>query len=100
MGDPKQEFWLAENLAATGCRLGIGVGALLDFVAGQMPRAPGPIRRAHLEWAYRLAIEPRRLWRRYVVECSTFLVRVAVQWWSGVRVPDSESHQEGRYGSR
>lgn len=100
MGDPKQEFWLAENLAATGCRLGIGVGALLDFVAGQVPRAPGTIRRAHLEWAYRLAIEPRRLWRRYVVECSTFLVRVAVQWWSGVRVPDSESHQEGRYGSR
>ena len=91
MGDPKQEFWLADNLAATGCRLGFGVGALLDFVAGEVPRASQTIRRAHLEWAYRLAIEPRRLWRRYVVGCSAFLGRIAVQWWSGVRVPNSVS---------
>jgi len=89
MGDPKQGYWLADNLEATGCRLGFGVGALLDFMAGEIPRAPERIRRLRLEWAYRLALEPQRLWRRYVVECSTFLARVAGRWWSGVRVPNS-----------
>ena len=40
MGNPKQELFLHEHLAATGCRLGIGVGALFDFLAGDVPRAP------------------------------------------------------------
>jgi alpha-1,3-mannosyltransferase len=86
MGNPKQELWLMENLSATGCRLGFGVGALFDFLAGEIPRAPTWIRSARLEWAYRLSREPRRLWRRYLIGNPKFATRAIGQWWSGARV--------------
>jgi alpha-1,3-mannosyltransferase len=86
MGNPKQEFWLIDNLAATGCRLGLGVGALFDFLAGEVPRAPAWIRSVRFEWAYRLGQEPRRLWRRYLIGNAMFMARIVGQWWSGVRV--------------
>ncbi len=63
MGFPRQEFWLAEYLAQTGCGVGIGVGGSLDVISGTVQRAPDRWRRAHLEWLYRLLKEPRR-WRR------------------------------------
>lgn len=44
----------------------VGVGAAFDFHAGLVPQAPGWLQEAGLEWAYRLAHEPRRLWRRYL----------------------------------
>jgi alpha-1,3-mannosyltransferase len=82
-GNPRQELWLADNLTATGCRLGFAVGALLDFVAGQSRRAPAWVRSARLEWIHRLSHEPRRLWRRYLVGNPLFLLRVLGQWLSG-----------------
>lgn len=63
LGSPRQEFWLAENLAATGCGAGIGVGGSFDVIGGRIERAPSLVRRLRLEWLYRLAKEPRR-WRR------------------------------------
>ena len=66
MGNPQQEQWLDDNLAATGCRLGFGVGGLFDFLAGSVPRAPAWVQAARLEWSFRLLQEPRRLWRRYL----------------------------------
>jgi N-acetylglucosaminyldiphosphoundecaprenol N-acetyl-beta-D-mannosaminyltransferase len=63
MGSPRQEFWLAEHLAATGCGAGIGVGGSLDVISGRVTRAPDLARRFNLEWLYRLVTEPRR-WRR------------------------------------
>jgi len=63
LGSPKQELWLTQHLAATGCGAGIGVGGSFDVYAGNVLRAPALVRRAGLEWAYRLAKEPRR-WRR------------------------------------
>ena len=63
LGSPKQEVWLERNLAATGCGVGVGIGGSLDVYAGNVARAPAIFRRAGLEWAYRLAKEPRR-WRR------------------------------------
>ena len=63
LGSPKQEKWLAHHLAATGCGAGIGIGGALDVRAGNVARAPAFFQRAGLEWAYRLAKEPRR-WRR------------------------------------
>jgi N-acetylglucosaminyldiphosphoundecaprenol N-acetyl-beta-D-mannosaminyltransferase len=63
MGFPKQELWMQQYLAATGCGAGIGVGGSLDVYAGNVVRAPGFFRRTGLEWAYRLGKEPRR-WRR------------------------------------
>ena len=86
MGNPMQEMWLAENLEATGCRLGFGVGALFDFLAGDVSRAPPWVRAARLEWLYRLLREPGRLWRRYLLGNPVFLMRVLGQWWSGARV--------------
>ena len=75
-GNPAQELWIAENLEKTGCRLGSGVGALFDFTSGAMPRAPEWVRRCRAEWAYRLSMEPGRLWRRYLVGNATFLYRL------------------------
>lgn len=86
MGNPLQELWLAEHLQATGCRLGIGVGALFDFLSGDVARAPLWVREARLEWVYRLLLEPGRLWHRYLVGNPVFLMRVLGQWWSGARV--------------
>ena len=76
MGNPLQEKWLAEHLAATHARLGVGVGAFFDFAAGEVPRAPAWMNRWGIEWVFRLAQEPRRLWRRYVVGNPLFLARV------------------------
>lgn len=86
MGNPQQELWLRDNFAATGCQLGIAVGALLDFIAGEVPRANERVRAMRLEWAYRLACEPRRLWFRYIVGNPVFLMRVAAQWALAARV--------------
>ena len=63
LGFPKQEFWLAEHLAASGAAVGIGVGGSLDVLSGYKPRAPRFFRALHLEWLYRLVREPAR-WRR------------------------------------
>jgi alpha-1,3-mannosyltransferase len=86
MGNPAQEIWLAENLESTGCRLGFGVGALFDFLSGEVSRAPLWVRSARLEWLYRLLREPRRLWRRYLLGNPGFLLRIFTQWLSGARV--------------
>jgi len=63
MGSPRQEYWLAEHLRATGCGAGIGVGGSFDVLGGRVDRAPRLMRRYGLEWLYRLAKEPHR-WRR------------------------------------
>lgn len=63
MGFPRQEFWLAEHLAQTGCGAGMGVGGSFDVISGKVERAPEQWRRVGLEWLYRLLKEPKR-WRR------------------------------------
>lgn len=75
MGNPRQELWLSENLARTGATVGVGVGAFLDFVAGEQRRAPTWMNKAGIEWVYRLLREPARMWRRYVLGNPLFLVR-------------------------
>ncbi|APU23827.1 WecB/TagA/CpsF family glycosyltransferase [Actinoalloteichus sp. GBA129-24] len=77
MGNPRQELWLARHLPATGVRLGVAVGAFLDFASGRTSRAPSWMRRTGVEWLFRLCREPRRLFRRYVLGNPLFLVRVA-----------------------
>jgi len=62
-GAPRQEQWIARNQEAVGACVQIGVGGVLNFIAGRSPRAPRMVRRLELEWAYRLATEPWR-WRR------------------------------------
>lgn len=85
MGQPRQEIWTATHLdqlpAATIC-----VGALLDFMAGRITRAPASWRKHKLEWLYRLLKEPRRLAGRYLVGNFSFVVRVLYQRMLGYRV--------------
>jgi exopolysaccharide biosynthesis WecB/TagA/CpsF family protein len=81
LGNPLQEQWIASNLSRLNARVAIGVGAFFDFLAGRVRRAPKWIRRMRLEWLYRLCLEPRRLWRRYLVGNAKFLLRVATVAW-------------------
>jgi exopolysaccharide biosynthesis WecB/TagA/CpsF family protein len=83
MGNPRQELWLAEHLADTGAVLGVAVGAFLDFAAQRVPRAPVWMRSAGIEWMYRLAHEPGRLFGRYVAGNPLFLQRVVREQLAG-----------------
>ena len=71
----KEAKMLDAHLAKTGCHLGIGVGAFLDFVSGSVVRAPRWMNRLGIEWIFRLVQEPGRLWGRYVVGNPVFLWR-------------------------
>jgi N-acetylglucosaminyldiphosphoundecaprenol N-acetyl-beta-D-mannosaminyltransferase len=79
IGVPKQEKWMAQMRPQLDVPLLVGVGAAFDFHAGLVPQAPNWIQEAGLEWAYRFAHEPRRLWRRYVRYNPRFLTAFARQ---------------------
>lgn len=72
LGSPKQELWIHRNVAALRPAVLLGVGATLDFLAGHVRRAPPWISKSGLEWAFRLALEPRRLARRYLLDDPRF----------------------------
>jgi N-acetylglucosaminyldiphosphoundecaprenol N-acetyl-beta-D-mannosaminyltransferase len=72
-GQPKQEKWMASMRPRLAAPLLVGVGAAFDFHAGIVPQAPAWMQRNGLEWIYRLAREPRRLWRRYARYNPRFL---------------------------
>jgi len=73
MGVPRQEYFLETQWDELGAAVAIGVGGALDVLAGVRPRAPKVIQTLGLEWLFRLAQEPRRLWRRYLVTNSQFV---------------------------
>jgi len=70
LGAPKQELWIAHNMKRTKSNVFIGIGGTLDFVSGNIKRAPLYMRRAGLEWLYRLMVEPmriKRIWNALIV---------------------------------
>jgi exopolysaccharide biosynthesis WecB/TagA/CpsF family protein len=75
LGVPMQEIWIHRHAYKLDAQLVTGVGAALDFLAGNVSRAPAWMRRARSEWIWRLAQEPRRLARRYLAGNPTFLAR-------------------------
>ena len=77
LGAPRQEKWIARHLAELSVPVSMGVGVSFEFVSGDVRRAPVWMQRHGLEWSWRLAMEPRRLWRRYLVEDLRFLRLVA-----------------------
>jgi N-acetylglucosaminyldiphosphoundecaprenol N-acetyl-beta-D-mannosaminyltransferase len=80
MGMPRQEHWVLDNRHALRANAILMAGAAMDYVAGVVPT---PSRRASalgLEWLWRLLAEPRRLWRRYLVEPWYVLVRLPAEW--------------------
>jgi N-acetylglucosaminyldiphosphoundecaprenol N-acetyl-beta-D-mannosaminyltransferase len=80
IGVPKQEKWMAAMRSRLDAPLLVGVGAAFDFHAGLVPQAPPWMQRFGLEWAFRLAHEPRRLWRRYLRYNPRFVAGFARQW--------------------
>lgn len=79
IGSPKQELWMAEMRGLLDAHVLIGVGAAFDFHAGLVRQAPRWIQNAGMEWAHRLSQEPRRLWRRYLINNPWFVYEVARQ---------------------
>jgi N-acetylglucosaminyldiphosphoundecaprenol N-acetyl-beta-D-mannosaminyltransferase len=82
LGMPKQELWIAEHQDRLDAPLLMAVGAAFDFHAGTVKQAPRWMQRSGLEWLYRLAQEPRRLWRRYLLGNLRFawlVLRAAVR---------------------
>jgi N-acetylglucosaminyldiphosphoundecaprenol N-acetyl-beta-D-mannosaminyltransferase len=78
LGCPKQELWMAAHRGRINAVM-IGVGAAFDYHAGTIKRAPLWMQHHGLEWFYRLATEPRRLWRRYLVTNTLFIALAAKQ---------------------
>lgn len=73
LGAPKQEQWMAEACQALSPCILLGVGAAFDFHSGSTRRAPRSVQHVGLEWLYRLLMEPRRLWRRYLSTNTLFI---------------------------
>jgi N-acetylglucosaminyldiphosphoundecaprenol N-acetyl-beta-D-mannosaminyltransferase len=80
-GNPKQEKWIGMYGRELGVPVMMGVGGTFDFIAGQTKRAPLWMQQIGLEWLFRLLQEPRRLWKRYVVDLATFGSFFVRQWW-------------------
>jgi N-acetylglucosaminyldiphosphoundecaprenol N-acetyl-beta-D-mannosaminyltransferase len=72
LGTPKQERWMRAHQQRLAAPVLVGVGAAFDFHAGRMRSAPSWMGEYGLEWLFRLAQEPRRLWRRYLIRGSEF----------------------------
>jgi N-acetylglucosaminyldiphosphoundecaprenol N-acetyl-beta-D-mannosaminyltransferase len=80
-GCPKAEKWFGMHYRSLGVPVGIGLGATIDFLAGQVKRAPHWMRRTGTEWIFRMVQEPRRLLRRYATDFWYFGAEVATQCW-------------------
>jgi N-acetylglucosaminyldiphosphoundecaprenol N-acetyl-beta-D-mannosaminyltransferase len=80
IGVPKQEKWMVRMRPRLAAPVLVGVGAAFDFHAGLVPQAPPRVQRLGLEWAFRLAQEPRRLWRRYARYNPRFVAGFARQY--------------------
>jgi N-acetylglucosaminyldiphosphoundecaprenol N-acetyl-beta-D-mannosaminyltransferase len=99
LGCPRQETFVYENVEAIARPL-IAVGAAYDFIAGTMAQAPAWMQRTGLEWLFRLANEPKRLWRRYVILNPYYCALIGAQWLGlGRKLFAAERHPTAqRYG--
>jgi len=88
-GMPMQERWLLENWERIEANIALTGGAVFDYVSGELHRAPRWMTDHGLEWLGRLIIEPRRLWRRYIVGNPLFLYRVLKQRLGLLRFDDA-----------
>jgi N-acetylglucosaminyldiphosphoundecaprenol N-acetyl-beta-D-mannosaminyltransferase len=79
IGSPRQERWMSDYVLRLDVPALVGVGAAFDFLSGNKPQAPRWVQRSGLEWLFRLASEPRRLWKRYILGYPVFIWRVLLQ---------------------
>ena len=80
VGAPKQEKWIYRHYRHYRVPVSIGVGATFDFLSGSVKRAPALMQKTGFEWMWRLSQEPRRLWRRYLIEDPKFFGMVLREW--------------------
>jgi N-acetylglucosaminyldiphosphoundecaprenol N-acetyl-beta-D-mannosaminyltransferase len=81
LGMPLQERWLMENHRGLDVGVALTGGAAFDYASGRLRRGPRLLTDNGFEWLARLLVEPRRLWRRYLLGNPLFLARVLAQWW-------------------
>ena len=96
LGCPKQERWMASRRGMIRAPI-VGVGAAFDFLAGRVKRAPPWMQRFGLEWVHRLAHDPGRLWRRYLVTNALFAIGMLLQLVGAATDPEAmpeEVHRE------
>lgn len=87
LGSPKQDFWMQQIRGKLNASVLIGVGAAFDFISGVKPQAPRWMQQAGLEWLFRLCSEPRRLWKRYLIGNTKFVLLLLCQMISPRRKP-------------
>ncbi len=79
LGAPKQEYWMASHVSRISTPVMVGVGAAFDFHAGRVKQAPQWMQNRGLEWVFRLCVEQRRLWKRYLYNNPRFLYHLGKQ---------------------
>jgi N-acetylglucosaminyldiphosphoundecaprenol N-acetyl-beta-D-mannosaminyltransferase len=85
LGAPRQDLWIAQNRQHLDVPVAMGVGCVLDLLAGNVRRAPQWMQGVGLEWAYRMLQEPQRLWRRYIMDDIPMLGQLV---WDALRQRD------------
>lgn len=93
LSTPKQERWMAEHVGRVSAPVLIGVGAAFDFHAGLKKQAPLWMQRSGLEWFFRLSTEPRRLWKRYLINNPKFVYNILLQLTGMKKYPIAEYRQ-------
>ena len=91
LGTPRQDSWMYDHRLQLNAPVLIGVGAAFDFLSGYKRQAPRWMRRNALEWLFRLISEPRRLWRRYMIDSPVFIILVIAQF---LRLSDRDRPQK------
>ncbi len=79
LSTPKQEFWMSGHVGKIDAPVMIGVGAAFDFHAGLVKQAPKFIQKSGMEWLFRMCMEPKRLWKRYMKNNPRFIWKFAMQ---------------------
>lgn len=78
LGNPKQEYWYYKNSHLLKTKIAIGIGGTLDFISGNIKRAPKWMQRFGLEWIFRFLQEPSRMWKRYTKDIGLFLSLISL----------------------
>lgn len=93
MGTPTQELWTDQFIGPDQCTVVFTVGALFDFISRRVRRAPWVLRKLKLEWLFRLALEPRRLFNRYIIGNPMFILRALRQKALGKAVKQNDAER-------
>jgi N-acetylglucosaminyldiphosphoundecaprenol N-acetyl-beta-D-mannosaminyltransferase len=102
LGAPKQEYWMHANRDVICVPMSLGIGVSFEFVGGLVERAPRWMQTAGLEWLFRLLVEPRRLWKRYLLGNATFCALVGrdyLRYALGFKRPEVTVTENLRTGS-